>query len=311
MPSLLPPSLAGDQRSEAFDALSQGIEQLDVGAVLVYLVDLVPGTALPHLAEQFNIVGPIWQHLHDDDARRRAIKDAVKWHRIKGTPYAIELAMSWIGLGAQVEDTTSSAARWAEYQLQLDKPVTPAELPAILELARFAAPARAHLVRLYGDLDVRPAATDSSRWDSALLDNDSGVLVDGVVVSFAARHAAALPPPPRGVIGCAAQARSVTLRRDAMYWDSWALDSVWMVDVSGGIGHVRSAECPARDLPEPAGTTGELRQAQLDRDLPPPIAAAHQELVAIAPERFFRRRWPGPWSGPWRLPIPFRHYTED
>ncbi len=311
MPSLLPPSLAGDQRSEVFDQLSQGIEQLDVGAVLVYLVDLVPDTALPHLAEQFNIVGPIWQHLQNDDARRRAIKDAVKWHRVKGTPHAVELAMSWIGLGAQVEDTTSSAARWAEYQLQLDKPVTPAELPAILELARFAAPARAHLVRLYGDLDVRPAVTDSSRWDSALLDNDSGVLVDGVVVSFAARHAALLPPPPRGVIGGATQARSVTLRRDAMYWDSWALDSVWMVDVSGGIGHVRSAECPARDLPEPAGTTGELRQAQLARDLPPPLSAIQQRRSTTAPERFFRRRWPGPWIGPWRLHIPFRHHTEE
>ena len=167
-------------------------------------------------------------------------------------------------------------------------------------------------MRLYGDLDVRPAVTDSSRWDSALLDNDSGVLVDGVVVSFGARHAATLPAPPRAVIGGAAQHRAMTLRRDAMYWDSWALDSVWMVDVSGGIGHVRSAECPSRDLPAPSGTTGELRQAVLARNLPPPIAAAQQGLAATAPERYPLRRWTGPWTGPWRLPvIHFRHYTED
>lgn len=311
MPSLLPPSLAGDQRSEAFDQLSQGLEQLDVAAVLVYLVDIVPSSALPYLAEQLNVVGPIWQYLQDDGARRRAIKDSVKWHRIKGTPHAVELAMSWLGRTALVEDTTSSASRWTEYQIQLDSPVTPAQLPAVLELARFAAPVRAHLIRLYGNLDIRPAVTDVSRWDGALLDNDSGVLIDGVVVSFASRHAATLPAPQRGVVGGVAQQRSVTLRRDAMYWDSWALDSVWMVDVSGGIGHVRSSVCPARNLTAPAGTAGELRQAQLDRNLPAPTSAVRHDYFTVSPERFPRRKWLGVWGGPWRLAIPFNHYTED
>ena len=311
MSDLLPPSLAGDQRSEVFDHLTQGIEQLDTAAVLVNLIDLVPASALPYLAEQFNVVGPIWQYLQDDTERRRAIKGSARWHRVKGTPYAVEQALSWLGWQATVEDTTSSASRWAEYQIQLDKPVTPAQLPTILELARYAAPTRAHLVRLYGSLDIRPAVTDVSRWDGALLDNDSGVLIDGVVVSFAERHAAVLPAPQRGVVGGAAQNRAVTLRRDAMYWDSWALDSVWMVDVSGGIGHVRSAICPDRALSAPAGSAGELRQAVLERDLAAPIPSAQQALSAISPERYPHRKWRGPWAGPWRLAIPFNHYTTE
>lgn len=155
MSELLVPPLAVDDRSRAIDALAARMTGLDLTPILVYLIDLVPADALPYLAEQFNVVGPLWAYLPDEAAKRRAIKESVAWHRAKGTPWSVETALSWAGHVAKVEDTTGSANRWAEYQLELGAPVAGDALQAVLKLARVAAPARSHLVRLYGSYDRR------------------------------------------------------------------------------------------------------------------------------------------------------------
>jgi P2-related tail formation protein len=185
MSDLLVPPLAVDDRSRAIDALAARMTGLDLTPILVYLIDLVPADALPILAEQFNVVGPLWAYLPDEAAKRRAIKESVAWHRAKGTPWSVETALSWAGHVAKVEDTTGSANRWAEYQLELGTPVTADALQAVLELARFAAPARSHLVRLYGGYDRRVLhASTGDCWSDAFLSDDSGVWIDGVKLSF-------------------------------------------------------------------------------------------------------------------------------
>lgn len=185
MSELLVPPLAVDDRSRAIDALAARMTGLDLTPILVYLIDLVPADALPILAEQFNVVGPLWAYLPDEAAKRRAIKESVAWHRAKGTPWSVETALSWAGHVAKVEDTTGSANRWAEYQLELGAPVAGDALQAVLELARFAAPARSHLVRLYGSYDRRVLhASTGDRWSEAFLSDDSGVWIDGVKLSF-------------------------------------------------------------------------------------------------------------------------------
>ena len=185
MSDLLVPPLALDDRSQAIDALAARMTGLDLTPILVYLIDLVPADALPILAEQFNVVGPLWAYLPDEAAKRRAIKESVAWHRAKGTPWSVETALAWAGHVAKVEDTTGSANRWAEYQLELGAPVTGEALQAVLELARFAAPARSHLVRLYGGYDRRVLhASTGDRWSEAFLSDDSGVWIDGVKLSF-------------------------------------------------------------------------------------------------------------------------------
>ena len=205
MSELLVPPLAVDDRSRAIDALAARMTGLDLTPILVYLIDLVPADALPILAEQFNVVGPLWAYLPDEAAKRRAIKESVAWHRAKGTPWSVETALSWAGHVAKVEDTTGSANRWAEYQLELGAPVAGDALQAVLELARFAAPARSHLVRLYGGFDRRVLhastgdryggfdrrvlhASTGDRWSDAYLSDDSGVWIGGVKLSFGQLH---------------------------------------------------------------------------------------------------------------------------
>nr|VFK19983.1 MAG: P2-related tail formation protein [Candidatus Kentron sp. LPFa] len=185
MTSLLVPPLARDARSQALAALSGRISALDLTPLLVCLVERIPAEALPYLAEDFNVTGPLWEYLPDEAARRRAIAGSVAWHRAKGTPWSVETALAWAGFSAWVEDTTAPANRWAEYQLEMGAPVSEAELPKVLELARFAAPKRAHLTRLYGGFDRRMAvASSGSRWDVAVWSAHSGVRIGGVQLSF-------------------------------------------------------------------------------------------------------------------------------
>lgn len=185
MSDLLVPPLARDARAPVFDALAARSGRIDLMPVLLYLIDQAPASLLPLLAEQFNVLGPLWAYLPDDDARRRAIKESTAWHRAKGSPWSVETALSWAGYAARVEDASDSASRWAEFQLALDAPVGSEALPTVLELARFAAPARSHLARLHSGYDRRLLrASQTGRWSDAFLSDDSGVWRDDVQLSF-------------------------------------------------------------------------------------------------------------------------------
>ncbi|MEO2217407.1 phage tail protein [Chromobacterium vaccinii] len=202
MAELLVPPLAGDTRGRAFDALSARSAGFDLSPALIYLIDQAPAELLPLLAEQFNVVGPLWAYLPDDAAKRRAIKESAAWHRAKGSPWSVEAALSWAGYAARVEDATAPATRWAEFQLELDAPVDGDALQTVLELARFAAPARSHLARLYGGYDRRVLnASSGDRWSDAFLSDDSGVWRDGVQLSFGRRRplSAACPAAATGL----------------------------------------------------------------------------------------------------------------
>ncbi|WP_434632064.1 phage tail protein [Chromobacterium sp. CV08] len=202
MPELLVPPLAGDARGRAFDALSARSAAFDLSPALIYLIDQAPAEILPLLAEQFNVVGPLWAYLPDEAAKRRAIKESVAWHRAKGSPWAVETALSWAGYAAKVEDGSAPATRWAEFQLELDAPAAGDALQTVLELVRFAAPARSHLARLYGGYDRRLLrASSGSRWSDAFLSDDSGVWSDGAQLSFGRRRllSAARPETVSGV----------------------------------------------------------------------------------------------------------------
>ncbi|RAS18949.1 P2-related tail formation protein [Microvirgula sp. AG722] len=95
---LLPPPLAGDERFRALGRIAARISDIDLSPLLVYLVDAVNATALPHLAEQFHVMGDEGWNLAGSDAERRTlIKAAIELHRYKGTPWAIKTALAKIG----------------------------------------------------------------------------------------------------------------------------------------------------------------------------------------------------------------------
>ncbi|MFN3437783.1 MAG: phage tail protein [Acidovorax sp.] len=303
---LIQPSLAQDANLAALARLPERITDLDVSPLLVYDVANVAASALPYLAEQFNIAGPVWQHLQGEAAQRAAILGAIAWHKAKGTPWSITEALSWIGVVAVPDDLRSLPTQWAAYELVLQHPPKVGQVPAIVTLAQFAAPARAHLVRLYNVLnDVRPIVLDRGpALDTGMLDGFSGVPGDsGVVESFGERRGATLDAFPIGrPVGAATQIRvSVSRYDDMAVLDAWRLDSRVLSALSGGAMELTQYTTTA---PPVGGGVRVRSQSQARASAwiaPAPISAttqttAHQSAVPVHPPH----HWGGAWGGTWR-----------
>ncbi|MFP5420991.1 MAG: phage tail protein I [Gammaproteobacteria bacterium] len=110
MANQLPPALAGDERFAVLcELLQEEFDNLDLSPMLVYLVDVVPPQVLPHLADQFHVMGlEGWRYARDDQEQRELIKRAIELHRYKGTPWAIEQVLVTLNLSGRVSE-------WYEY----------------------------------------------------------------------------------------------------------------------------------------------------------------------------------------------------
>ena len=53
--------------------------------------------------------------------QREAVREGVKWQRVRGTPAAVRTALGWIGFDALIEESDAGSFRWAEFQLCLDQ----------------------------------------------------------------------------------------------------------------------------------------------------------------------------------------------
>ena len=100
----LQPPLAGDERFQDMGKLAQRISDIDYSCVLVYLIDTVDASVLPHLAKQFHILGEGWQFARTDLEKRRLLKIAIPLHRHKGTPWAIEKVLEMLSLQGKVSE---------------------------------------------------------------------------------------------------------------------------------------------------------------------------------------------------------------
>ena len=82
-----------------FDAMvEQRFANLNIEAVLIYLIDTVNASALPSLAAQFDVLGYKGYGLAQTEQQRRdVIKKAIELHRYKGTPWSIKEALKAIG----------------------------------------------------------------------------------------------------------------------------------------------------------------------------------------------------------------------
>ena len=71
MADAVPNLLARDARFGPLSTLTERIQGLDVSKLLVYLIDLVDADALPHLADQFHVLGlEGWNAALTEDSRR-------------------------------------------------------------------------------------------------------------------------------------------------------------------------------------------------------------------------------------------------
>ena len=313
---LIQPSLAHDPNLVALARLPERITDLDVQPILLYDVAHVAASALPYLAEQFNIVGPVWQYLEGEAAQRVAIQGAITWHRAKGTPWSITEALSWIGVAAVPDDLRSLPTQWAAYELVLEHPPEAGQVPAIVALARFAAPARAHLMRMYNVLnDVRPIVLDRGpALDIGMLDGYSGVLGDsGVVESFGQRRGGIAPALNVGTPRGATTQVSVSVSRndDMPVLDVWRLDSRVLSGVSGGVMELASYVSNAPQLGGGTLLTSRIPTSVSAWVAPPPMAWRTDEAAGTAPVPVHPpRHWGGPWGGPWREHFQLISYEE-
>ncbi|HBI7614752.1 TPA: phage tail protein I [Escherichia coli] len=107
---LPPPPLASDERFLILaNIAAERFAQLDLTALMVYLVDLVDASALPALAEQFHVQGlEGWLFTTDEREKRELIKQAIELHKYKGTIWAVRRVLEILSLPGTISE-------WFEY----------------------------------------------------------------------------------------------------------------------------------------------------------------------------------------------------
>lgn len=227
------------------------------------------------------------------------IADGLPWLRQRGSAASVKRALSWIGYAAVLEQE----GPW----LQIDPGTAQAQprLTAIRHLVGQSLPAHARFYRMYHGYDLRPVRLDFSRLDQSLLDDDSGVHVDGVKLSFGTAIACAMPDETLPAAYGALRTYSTRVWDDNSWrLDAFQLDSEVLVDVVGGM--VSQQGYALQPEPEDAAIVGGYRG--YIKLVPVQDEAARNgrcdgAAVAMPSEL---RQWTGRWAGAWREPIPTR-----
>lgn len=191
-PSLLPPALAVDLSMRALEVLIARLVELDLAPTLVYDFEHVTESALPHLGEQFHVMGAEgWRLATTPEQRRALLARAVALHRHKGTPWSIREALKSVGFNdLEIAERLPSnrydgaiaysgaeayaAYGWAQFRVIADagdeQPITSAQTALIVETINAWKPARSHLV------DVRYRASETEQVDVAEVEQHQGVM---------------------------------------------------------------------------------------------------------------------------------------
>ena len=165
----------------------------------------------------------------NDAMLERMVRESIPWHRIKGTPAAVEQALAMYNVQALV-DESGTGTNWAVYELELSQVPRGGTLANIVRVAGEAAPARCWLRRVYGGFDRRPIMLDRGpALDHGYLDDDSGVWdpATGVKESFGERIglSAECAVTFSACIGAEALHSSRALYIDKPILDHWRLDN--------------------------------------------------------------------------------------
>lgn len=170
-----------------------------------------------------------WETEWPREKKMELVRTSTAWHRIKGTPAAVERALALYDVAATV-DESGRGDKWAIYELQLDRAPQEGELADIARVAQIAAPQRCRLRRVYGGFDRRPIVLDVGPvLDVGFLDDDSGVWDDvtGIKQSFGGRSGIIVRParPPYvAVLPCTTSVGHIRYL-DKPLLDIWRLDN--------------------------------------------------------------------------------------
>lgn len=159
--------IAQDQRFTILADLALRYQAMPGHKLIPRLLESVDSGHLELLAESRSIIGADGYWLaKDDKTRRQLIKDAVRLHRRKGTPWAVREICRRLGfgevvliegLGGQLYNGSinhkgiymyGDHRLWAHYSIVFNRPITNTEARLLRETLPAFAPARCVLVRL-------------------------------------------------------------------------------------------------------------------------------------------------------------------
>lgn len=289
--SLLPPASTPLERAIA-----------DTAAVLINGISTAPAEGIIHqrgglspwLASQWGL-GEFAQYFPNNHA---LIDAGLPWLKLRGTAAAVKLALSWVGLTATLEEDG--------HRLQLDpgSAEAPAKLDDLLRLVRASIPAHVLFYRLYHGYDLRPVRLDQSRLDDAMLDDDSGVWVAGVKLSFGTRYgyAVAAETDQATSVGALRQYSTRVWGDESWRLDSWNLDSEVLLDSVSKQTAIKSVTL-LPDAEPPLPVAGFICASITLDDIPPESIASNKLDQATTVIDDPVRGWAGSWSGNWRDPV--------
>ncbi|MCM5528975.1 phage tail protein [Parasegetibacter sp. NRK P23] len=102
-----------------YRTIKDTVADLDLGRLLVYIIDTVDSSAIPALAEQFNVLGYKGMKLaQNEQEQREIIKRSIELHRYKGTEWAIKEALKSIGFD-DVQLIKTGFDHWAKFGLEI------------------------------------------------------------------------------------------------------------------------------------------------------------------------------------------------
>jgi hypothetical protein len=164
---LIPESIR-DTSTLALNEVIDRMGTLDITPLLIYLVDYVDSSALPHLIEQFHVAGNEGAALAENDTNRRSlVKGAIAMHRMKGTPAGVAKSIKDAGFGdveiierpgevirngsvqrGGLYTHGTNAGDWVNYHIVLQRPITNDQALLIRALCKEFAPRRSKLLNL-------------------------------------------------------------------------------------------------------------------------------------------------------------------
>ncbi|TIS37503.1 phage tail protein [Mesorhizobium sp.] len=181
---LLPGNATALERSvsEALDRIGYFGPTIDAGRGVKYR-PVLPSDFAPWVVAEYGL-GPISAYFNDANM---LIAVGVPWQRLRGTPLAVAVALSWLNYtNIDIDDAHPARRMWNRYSIGTGR-VPAAELPILLDaeyLAGLSDPARSVLFRGWHGYDLRALEWSEGRWGDAIWGDDSGARLEGGTVKW-------------------------------------------------------------------------------------------------------------------------------
>lgn len=131
-----------------------------------------PPRFLPFLIYEYGLgeLTPYVPNLYD------LIAEGIDWQRVRGTPAAMALALSWLDYTASIEEERHTRRYWNLFQLHLDRVRDArADLDRIEGVAKLSVPLRSVFWRGFHGFDIRPLTFSHGHYSGAHYGEYSGI----------------------------------------------------------------------------------------------------------------------------------------